>query len=195
MKIVRYIVLAFLTLGLIACGAPHQFTGSVLDPPKPADDFTLTDQNGQPFQLSAQGGKVTLIYFGYTNCPDFCPTTLGDWKLVKQQLGSDAANVNFVMISVDPERDTEPVLQQYMAQFDPTFIGLRPTMDQVETLSKQYGVGVDSAAAGHDHGEHNPAMHGTYSYAIDGQGQVRLLFPYDTDPAKVADDVRALLAS
>ncbi len=124
----RLIVRLFALLILLsACGTPYQYTGSVIEPPKPLTDWTIPDQHGQPFSLGDQRGKVMLLYFGYTNCPDFCPTMMGDWKQMREQLGSDAENVRFAMVSIDPERDTEQVLAQYLQRFDPTFIGLRPT--------------------------------------------------------------------
>jgi protein SCO1 len=195
MKKLIFIFVALAAL-LTACGAPHQYTGSLLNPPKPVVATTLTDHNGQPFELGGTSDGLTLLYFGFTNCPDYCPTTMGDWKGIKRALGEDAERVRFVMVSVDPERDTEQVLKTYLAQFDPAFVGLRPTTDQLEALSKEYGVGVDSGAAGHNHGagEHNPMTHGTYTYVLDGAGQLRLLLPYDSDIDAMAADVRALLA-
>lgn len=178
---------------LTACGRPYQYTATVLEPAKQVTDFTINDQHGLPFQLSAQQGKVTLIYFGYTNCPDFCPTTMGDWKQVKQLLGEEAANVRFVLLSVDPQRDTPEALKQYLDHFDPSFIGLRPSQEQLDQLSQEYGVGADA------HTQHmdvaDPRRHGTYTYAIDQSGRWRLLFSYDTDPQQIADDLKQLLQS
>lgn len=187
-------VLAVLAALLLAgCGAPHQYSVSPLNPPKPVADWTLPDQNEQPFQLSAQRGKVTLLYFGFTNCPDYCPTTLGAWKQIKQELGADADNVRFVLISTDPERDTPAALKAYVERFDPAFVGLRPTLEQLATLSREYGVGVQTADAAGTH-SHDPAVHGTYTYALDRQGQLRLLYPYDSDPRAIAADLKALQA-
>jgi protein SCO1/2 len=132
-----------------------------------------------------------LLYFGYTNCRDFCPTTMGDWKQIRQQLGDDADSVQFVMVSVDPERDTEQTLGQFLARFDSTFIGLRPSAEQLEALSKEYGVGVDSHAAGHD----KTGLHGTHSYLLDPQGQLRVVYPYGVDVEAVTSDIRQLLRS
>jgi protein SCO1/2 len=191
--IVSLLLVSIAALTLAACGQSYQYTGTFLDPPKPLTDFTLTDQHGQPFQLSAQRGKALLVYFGYTNCPDFCPTTMGDWKLVKQQLGVEADNVRFVLISVDPERDTEQALKRYLDQFDPAFVGLRPTPEQLEQLSRDYGVGVDT------HSQHGripePSRHGSYVYGIDPAGQLRLLFSADVMPQQIAADMKHLLRS
>ncbi|HEY0605427.1 MAG TPA: SCO family protein [Herpetosiphonaceae bacterium] len=192
----RSIVALLLMSGVLiltACGRPYQYTATVLEPAKQVTDFTINDQNGQPFQLSAQRGKVTLIFFGYTNCPDFCPTTMGDWKQVKQLLGEDAADVHFVLLSVDPQRDTPEALKQYLDHFDPSFIGLRPSQEQLDQLSREYGVGADAHTQHRDTAD--PTLHGTYSYAIDQQGRWRLLFSYGTNPQEIADDLKQLLQS
>lgn len=194
MNKLRPLLLLLTVLLLAGCGGPHQFTGSVINPPKPLTDFTLPDQNGQPFQLSAQRDDLVLLYFGYTQCPDYCPTTLGAWKQVKQMLGDNADSVRFVLVSVDPERDTEPVLKSYVERFDPSFIGLRPTLEQVGSFSGEYGFGVEVVQTAAGEHQHDPTRHGTYSYLVDQTGQLRLLFPYDTDPRRIADDIKAVLA-
>lgn len=180
---------------LVACGAPHQFAGSELNPPKPIDDWTITDARGDSFRLSDQRGNVVLLYFGYTNCPDFCPTTMGAWKQVRAQLGDDAGRVRFAMITVDPERDTPDVLARYLDHFDSSFVGLHPTPEQLEALSRDYGAGVDSnAQVGHaQHGDLDPTMHGTYTYVIDPQGRLRLLFSAGSAVEPMVGDIRALL--
>ncbi len=192
MKNRMLLVLAALVL-LTGCGAPYQYTGSVIDPPKPATHYTLADNQSQPFELGAPSDDVTLLYFGYTSCPNFCPTTMGTWKQVRQELGAAADNVRFVMISVDPVRDTEPVLREYLAHFDPTFIGIRPTLEQVEALSREYGVGVDSHAAGTQDPATAHTKHGSYTYVLDRAGQLRLLFHLDADAAAMAADIKQLL--
>jgi len=182
---------------LAACGVPHQYTGTVLNPPKALEDWTLTDQHGQPFQLRTQDDTLTVLYFGYTNCPDYCPTTMGEWKQIKEQLGADADRLRFAMVTVDPERDTEDVLARYLANFDESFIGLRPTPEQVAALSREYGVGVaPPAATTHDHADHpDPVQHGTYTYVLDGTPQLRLLLRDDIPLEAMVADIRALLRS
>lgn len=157
----------------------------------------MTDQHGQPFTLSDQRGKVTVLYFGYTNCPDYCPATLADWKQMKQQLGADADKVRFVMITVDPERDTEQVLRDYIAKFDESFVGLRPTQEQLMALSREYGVGVDTilARSGHDHGVEAATRHGSYIYVLDQAGQFRLLFRPEAIHQQMTSDIKQLLKS
>ena len=190
----RFVFVLLAALLLAACGGPHQFSGTAIDPPKPLADFTLPDQNGQPFQLSAQRPDLVLLYFGYTNCPDFCPATMGDWKQIKQELGADAERVRFVLVSVDPERDMPETLKAYVERFDPAFVGLRPTLEQVTAFGREYGFPVEivqDAAGGH---HHDPTRHGTYSYLVDQSGQLRVLFRYDIDPRAVVSDIKAVLA-
>lgn len=187
----RFPVVPALLVLLASCGAPYQFAGTLLEPAKPLTALTLTDTNGQPFPLKETGGKLTLIYFGYTNCPDACPATMGDWKQIKQQLGAQADKVRFVMVSIDPQRDTEPVLAKYLATFDPAFIGLRPTPEQLATLNTEYGLGVDMA--GMSNHDDNAVMHGTYSYVLDQQGNMRLLLRSDIEPSAMTSDIAALL--
>ena len=119
----RPLVLAGLLL-LAACSAAPAFNGVVLDPPEPAPPLRLADSAGTRFDLAAETGKVALVFFGYTHCPDVCPTTLVDWRHVADSLGSQAATVRFVFVSVDPDRDTPAVAQRYAARFSPAFLGL-----------------------------------------------------------------------
>lgn len=194
------LLLVLAALILAGCSVPeqlggaHQFTGTLIETAKPLADFTLPDQNGQQFQLSAQQPNLVLLYFGYTNCPDFCPATMGDWKQIKQELGADAAQVRFALVSVDPERDTPEALKSYVERFDPAFMGLRPTSEQVTAFGREYGFPVEIVqdAAGAHH--HDPTRHGTYSYLVDRTGGLRMIFRYDIDPRAVVSDIRAVLA-
>ena len=189
----RLLLLLSVLVLLAGCGAPYQYTGTVINPPKPGARYTLTDHYGQPFELGAPADELTLLYFGYTNCPNFCPTTMGTWKQVRQQLGAEADKVRFVMISVDPAYDTEAVLGEYLAYFDPAFVGIRPTPEQVEALSREYGVGVDSHAAGTQDPTTAYTKHGSYTYVLNRAGNLRLLFHYEVEAAAMAADVKQLL--
>lgn len=111
-------------LVMLVFAKPYQFNGSLFEPPLSIDDFSISDQHDQTFTLSDHRGQVILIYFGYTACPDVCPTTLVDLKKVYEGLKDDAANLNIVFITVDPERDTSELLREYLARFNPAFIGI-----------------------------------------------------------------------
>ncbi len=174
-------------------GDDYRFNGMTSSVVKPAPDFTLTDQAGQPFHLLDQGGKVVLIYFGYTHCPDLCPTTLSDFKTVKRLLGSNADRVRFVFITVDPARDTPEVMRQYVAAFDPSFIAITPTAAQLADLSKRYDLQTELATP--DQSGSYAVAHTSLTYVVDRSGQMRLMYPTGSGfPAKsIAQDVAYLL--
>jgi protein SCO1 len=183
---------------LAGCGSggasgptPTPLPGTLLDPPKEIGHFTLTDHTGQPFHLSDLRGKVALLFFGYTNCPDVCPTTLAEFKRVKALLGDDAARVAFVFVSVDGERDTPEQLAAYMRAFDPEFIGLMGDDATIRTIARDYGVffqrvSYEESAASY------LVDHTASTFGVDQEGRLRLVFSYGTDPAAIAARVRAL---
>src|SRR5262245_44005123 len=117
-----------------------QFAGQALVPPPSAMDFTLQASDGSEFKLSQQRGKIILISFGYTSCPDVCPTTLVELSQVRARLGDAAKRVRVVFITLDPERDTPERLSIYTKAFDPTFIGLTGSAEQLAHVWTMYGV-------------------------------------------------------
>jgi protein SCO1/2 len=169
----------------------YTYQGVLIDPPAQAPDFALTDQNGYVFQLSQQTGNVVLIFFGYTNCPDVCPITLSEYKQIKAALGERANNVSFVYITVDPERDTQERIREYLQNFDPAFIGLTGTEAELEPVWDSYGVyhlrQESESAAGY------LIDHSARIYAIDPQGHWRLNYPFGMEPDRIAQDVAHLL--
>src|SRR5690625_4328978 len=116
------------------------FHGAMFDPIETAPDFELADHRGRPFRLQEQDGNIVVLFFGFTSCPDVCPTTLANFRQVKQHLGDDADRVRFVMVTVDPERDTPQRMAQYVEAFDPDFLGLTGTMDEVKMAWDAYNV-------------------------------------------------------
>src|SRR5512138_3172218 len=132
--------LALLAVAGVAC-RPHQYKATVLQPPKPLDDFSMPGSDGSTFTLSAHKDQFVILYFGYTNCPDICPATLAQIKQMTQKLGADAAKVKVAFVTVDPERDTLEVLKAYLGHFNPNYVGLRPADDsQMAALTKAYGI-------------------------------------------------------
>ncbi|MEW6581042.1 MAG: SCO family protein [Chloroflexota bacterium] len=136
-------------------------------------------------------GKVALLFFGYTNCPDVCPTTLAEFKRVKALLGEDAARVAFVFVSVDGERDTPEQLAAYVRAFDPEFIGLTGDDATIRAIARDYGVfyqrvSYEESAAGY------LVDHTASTFGVDQEGRLRLVFSYGTDPAAIVARVRAL---
>ena len=188
----KFLVLLLALVAITACGAPYQYSGTLVDPPQPKSDIILVDQAGQPFPLQQNLADVNLVYFGYTQCPDFCPTTMGKWKQVRQQLGADADKVRFVLISVDPETDTPEVLARYLANFDPTFVGLRPTPEQLDGLDKEYGLGLHGATGAATRAHQS---HGTYTFVLDKAGNQRMVIRNDVDAAAITSDLKQLLRS
>jgi protein SCO1/2 len=190
---------AVFTLLVAACGSltggqagptATPLPGTVYDPPLQVGDFTLTSNTGQPLSLSDLHGKAVVLFFGYTHCTDVCPTTMADFKRVKAALGGDADRVAFVFISVDGARDTPDVLAAYVHAFDPDFIGLTGDEQTVRAVAQDYGVffqRVDSGTADYE------VQHTSTSFVVDPEGRLRIVFPYQTDPAIMAQRIQALL--
>ncbi|MBK9941889.1 MAG: SCO family protein [Kouleothrix sp.] len=177
-------------LALVLAGRfarPYTFHGSLIESPAPAPDFTLNDQHGQPFRLSDQAGKVVLLYFGYTACPDVCPTTLAEFKLARARLGPLADQARFVFVTIDPRRDTAALLRTYLADFDASFVGLTGTPRELQPAWHAYGVYVD-ARPGLETIDHTNRV-----YVIDTRGRLRLTYSLDTNASALADDVRELI--
>jgi protein SCO1/2 len=184
--LVLSIVLAALVIaaGVIAMTRKPSFHGSLIDPPAPASEIKLTDSNGQPFTLGSQRGKVVLMYFGYTNCPDECPLTMAKLKQTLDILGKGSSNVQVIMITTDPSRDNTAQLKKYVTQFNPLFLGLGGTPQQLQQVYQDYGVTVES----------NGETHSTFLYVIDQKGNFRLTFiGPEMNPQDLADDVQTLL--
>lgn len=169
----------------------YTYQGVLIDPPAPAANFTLTDQNGKPFQLSDQRGKVVLIFFGYTNCADVCPITMTEFKKIKAGLGNKASDVEFVFVSVDPERDTPERMKVYVDSFDPGFTGLTGERAALEPVWKAYGVYVEKQAPDSSGGYE--VNHPTRTYVIDVKGNWRLNYPFGTDANILVEDILHLL--
>ena len=170
---------------------PYTYLGSVFNPPQPAPDFSTLDASGKNFTLSAQKGKIVLLFFGYTDCPDECPTTMATFKQVKAGLGQNGEKVRFILISIDPTRDTSAVLSAYVSQFDPAFTGITGTESVLEPIWQRYGVYVDKtmSAAGNGY----TISHSTQVYLIDTQGNLRLTYAYGTSAADILQDIQHLL--
>jgi protein SCO1/2 len=191
------VAIALLSAALMACGGGGDggptatpLPGTLLDPPKEVGDFTLTDQDGQPFRLSDLRGRVALLFFGYTNCPDICPTTLSEFKRVKALLGDDAERVAFVFVSVDGARDTPERLAAYVRAFDPQFIGLTGDDASLRPIARDFGVFYQRV--NYESDVNYLVDHTASTFVVDQQGRLRLVFPYGTDPAAIVTRLRAL---
>jgi protein SCO1/2 len=164
--------------------------GTVIDPPRKLSDFTLTGNDGQPLSLSDLSGKVTLLYFGYTHCPDVCPITLGDYKQIKAALGAAADQVNFLMISVDGVRDTPEHMQRYLGAFDPAFLGMTGREDDLKRIGVDFGL---YFRANTEQGENYTVDHTASIFMVDQDGFLRTIFAFGTEPDVITEYVRELL--
>lgn len=157
-----------------------------------ARTLALTDQNGQPRTLADFKGKVTVVFFGYTQCPDVCPTTMAELAEVKRALGADGAKVQGIFVTVDPERDTAELLKAYMANFGADFVALRGTPEQTKAAAKEFKV-FFAKVPGKTEGSYT-MDHTAGSYVFDTQGRVRLFTRYGSGSKALADDLKLLLA-
>jgi protein SCO1/2 len=156
-----------------------------------AQGFTLTDQWGQERRLSDFKGKVVVVFFGYTQCPDVCPTSLQELAETKRLLGKDGDKLQGVFVTVDPERDTAELLKTYMTNFDPSFVAFVPTQAQLAQVAKDYKVyykKVDGKTPTSYTMDHSAG-----SYIYDTQGRIRLYSRYGAGAATLAADIKALL--
>lgn len=180
-------------LFLAACSAAPVFNGVVLDPPEVAPPLRLADSAGKRFDLGAEKGRVSLIFFGYTHCPDVCPTTLVDWRHVADSLGSKAADVRFVFVSVDPDRDTPAVAQRYAARFSASFIGLTGTPAQIDAIKTAWKIASYRDGVPSDTTTTYTVTHPSQVFVIDRDGKLRLMHRQGMTPAQITADIRALL--
>ena len=182
---------------LTACRRSMSFNGQPVEPAQKAPELAGTNWDGKPFRLSDHTGKVTVVFFGYTFCPDVCPFTLAKMKQLYGRLGERAEDLEVVFVSVDPKRDSIEKLAQYVPAFDRRFYGLSIPEDKLEAAIQPFGAtvrfGVPSAGLETDSFylvDHT----GTY-FVIDRQGMLRLKFAPDTKVDQMLPDIEKLLAS
>lgn len=170
---------------------PHEFVGTVLSNPQPAPQFTLTADTGERVSLESYRGQVVLMYFGYTFCPDICPASLAELADAADLLGDKADEVQVVMVSVDPARDTPEALSEYMDYFDPSFVGLTGTDSEIRAVADAYGVFYQAeegtAATGY------LVDHLASVFVIDKDGDWVELLNYGTTGDQIAADVKEWL--
>jgi protein SCO1 len=156
-----------------------------------AQDFALPDQFDKPRTMADFKGKAVVIFFGFTQCPDVCPTAMADLVEVKKLLGADGEKVQGIFITVDPERDTPLVLKSYLGNFDPTFIALRGSAEQTAAVAKHFKVHYKKVEG------KTPSSytmdHSAGSYVLDPQGRIRLYTRYGSGAQALADDLKLLL--
>jgi protein SCO1/2 len=171
--------------------AALQFKGIDITGADYARELSLPDASGAARTLADFKGKVTVVFFGYTQCPDVCPTTLAELAQVKQMLGADGARVQGVFVSIDPERDTPEVLKAYVGSFGPDFVALRGTPEETKAAAKQFKV-FFAKVPGKTESSYT-MDHTAGSYVFDTQGRVRLFTRYGTGAEALANDLKLLL--
>ena len=156
-----------------------------------AKDFALPDQNGQLRSMIDFAGKVVVVFFGFTQCPDVCPTSMAELAQIKKLLGADGDKLQAIFITVDPERDTPEVLKAYMGNFDPSFLALRPAIDKLPGVAKDFKI-YYKKVEGKTPGSYS-MDHSAGSYVYDPKGNVRLYNRYGTGVEGLTSDIRLLL--
>ena len=192
--LVRVLIGVVAGLGVVALIAlavwwfrPPEMHGIVMQSPQSLTDFSMDASTGERVSLSDFRGKPVLVYFGYTFCPDVCPTTLSDLDTMMTTLGKKADDVQVLMISVDPERDTPEQLASYMAYFDPRFIGMTGTADEIDAAATQFGVYYEAHEGTPESGylvDHTATV-----ALVDKEGYLREIFSYGTPGEDIAADV------
>ena len=156
-----------------------------------ARNFQLTDADGNPRSLADFKGKVLVVFFGYTQCPDVCPTTMAELSEVKRSLGPAGAKVQGVFVTVDPDRDTAALLKAYVNNFGPDIVGLRGSADEIRQVAKEFKV-FYAKVPGKTETSYT-VDHTAGSYVFDAKGHVRLFTRYGSGAQALADDLRRLL--
>jgi protein SCO1 len=180
-----------LWFGITTCSAANEseLRAGAFSPPRAAPDFTLDGSHGKALELSKFRGKVVVLGFGFTHCPDVCPTTLAVLAQARKKLGALAEDVQVIYITVDPERDNPEQMRRYLATFDSTFLGGTGSAERLAAIRKGYGIAADKKVYGNSYS----VAHSSYTYFIDREGRLRALMPYGRTPDDYAHDVRILL--
>lgn len=186
----RWLGTIFLWLFIYTSTNAVELKSGVFEPPRAAPDFALQGSHGKTLKLSETRDKVVVLGFGFSHCPEICPTTLANLSRVMKNLGDDANGVQVVYITVDPERDTVARLQEYMAIFNPNFIGLTGSADELAAIRREYGILIEREM--HKDGNYE-VHHSSYLYLIDRQGLLRALVPYGKTVADITHDLQILL--
>jgi protein SCO1/2 len=156
-----------------------------------ANDFKLTDHRGDLRQLADYRDKVVALFFGFTHCPDICPTTMADLAAAMKLLGSDSDQVQVLFVTVDPERDTSEVLAQFVPSFDDRFVGLTGTPEEIDLAAKTFKI---FYARQQEPGQQGYSFdHSAGVYVYDKQGKIRIYMKYGQKPAELAHDLKSLL--
>ena len=173
-----------------ACTGEPKFKSTDITGVEYGSRLELADHTGRLRRLEDWRGKVVVLFFGFTHCPDVCPTTLADAANALKKLGSDADRVQVLFVTVDPERDTQKLLAEYVTSFDPRFIALRGDLAATQKVAKEFKIYFEKRKQG----EGYTVDHSAQTYVIDPQGRLRLLVRHERLAQDLADDLKTLLA-
>jgi protein SCO1 len=191
--IVRFLCAIAIAALLAGCDRGPSFRSTDITGADFGKDFRLVDFNGQPRALADFRGKVVVVFFGFTHCPDVCPTTLAELARAVKQLGPDGERVQVLMVTVDPERDTPEVLKQYVTALDPRFIGLTGDPEAIARTAREFKVFYQKSPGATP--ETYSVDHSSGSYVYDPKGRLRLLVTYGQGADVLAHDIAQLLES
>ena len=183
--IASFSLIALVILAASLFARPVRFNGTVYaEPYPPAPDFELASAGGGNVALNGMRGKLVLLFFGYTNCPDECPTTMAKIRLAYDTLGEQSADIRVLFVTTDPARDTASALTEFLSRFNASFVGLTGSAEELQKVWDSYGIYVEEG------GE----VHSIRVYVVDRDGNLRLTFPYDMDSEAMVSDLKILLS-
>ena len=196
-KLLKIGLWIFLLVGVVGIlvmfvQSPAKLYGGELNPALPAPDFSLARHDGTQFQLSQYRGKIVLLFFGYTSCPDVCPATMAELRQALSELKEmDAAQVQVVFVAVDPDRDTPERIQEYANHFNEDFIGLSGSIEELQTIWDAYGVYREIEESESVSGY--LVAHTARVYLVDKAGNLRLTYAFGTPPGDISHDLKILV--
>jgi len=188
-RILSILFLVFIAAPAFSASIDTALKSGEFSPPRMAPDFSLRGSNGSELKLSRYRGKVVALGFGYSSCPEVCPTTLAELASARQKLGADGKDFQVVYVTVDPERDTVDRLKAFVGGFDPSFVGATGTPAQLADVRKAYGISAVKMKSGGSY----VFNHSSFVYLIDREGKLRALSPYGRAVDDIVHDVRVLL--
>jgi protein SCO1/2 len=183
------IITCSLALLAAGCDSGPKFRSTDITGADYGKSLDLTDHNGKPRHLEDFRGKAVVVFFGFTHCPDVCPTTLAEMAQVVKSLGPDGDRVQVLLVTVDPERDTKEALGKYVTAFDPRFLGMYGDLEQTRRVAKDFKIYFEKRKTGDTYS----IDHSAQSYVIDPQGRLRLFVRHDRISSDLPDDLKTLL--
>jgi len=186
----RVLIALLLLRAAVAAADDVDLKAGVFSPPRAAPDFSLRGSDGTELRLSRYRGKVVILAFGFTSCPDVCPTTLATLAETRKKLGAQSSQLQVLYVTVDPETDNPERMRKYLGSFDRTFVGGTGTADQLAAVRQDYGIAADRKTLGTSY----TFAHSSYTYLIDRSGSLRGLMPYGQSSDGYVHDVKILLS-